>query len=170
MYSAVDSFFRRMNFNVFFPLLPSTDALILSLYIFALLDIILPITSQNSNHHMSCGETKLRDTVRNGNSKENVNFLQSAQRAVFFLRGKIRLMSNLRSNEFKCAEASLGESENALNSLQRSSKISVSTYFSSPTIPRYRYIWSVQLLVIFLLVSSQPRVTLRMPRVSIRIH
>lgn len=73
-----------MNFNIFFPLLPSTDAPIFSLYIFALLDIILPITSQNSNHHMSCGETKLRDTVRNGNSKENVNFLQSAQRAFFF--------------------------------------------------------------------------------------
>lgn len=80
-------FFLVWILKFFPPLLPSTDAPIFSLYIFALLDIILPITSQNSNHHMSCGETKLRDTVRNGNSKENVNFLQSAQRAVFFPAG-----------------------------------------------------------------------------------
>lgn len=56
-----------MNFNVFFSSLLSTKPS-LSLCIFALLDIILPITSQNSNHHLSCGETKLRDAVRNGSS------------------------------------------------------------------------------------------------------
>lgn len=56
-----------MNFNNFFP--PLCRSTSLSLCVSALLDIILPITFQNANHHMSYGETKLRDTVKDGNSQ-----------------------------------------------------------------------------------------------------
>lgn len=160
-----------MNFNIFFP--PSSlyrRADFFALYLCTAGYYSSYYLSELQSPHVLWRNKAARHSQKWKQQRE-CQFPPIGSEGSFFSCGqKIRLMSNLRSNEFKCAEASLGESENALNSLQRSSKISVSTYFSSPTIPRYRYIWSVQLLVIFLLVSSQPRVTLRLPGVSIRIH
>lgn len=95
----------------------------------------------------------------------------------FFLRGKIRLMSNLRSNEPKCAEDNLcwvTMAEVGVNIkmcwIRHETAVlkSMSTYLNSPAVPWYEYIW--QLPLIFLLASNQPTISQRMPRVSIRIH
>ncbi len=63
MYSAVDSFFFVLWILTTFFFILSAEALSLSLCVSALQDIIPPITFQNSNRHMSRGETKLRDAV-----------------------------------------------------------------------------------------------------------
>lgn len=154
MYSEVDSLF-------FFVLwILTTFPPPLSLYVSALLDIILPITFHNSNHHVSCGETKLWETVKDRNSAGNVVSISSNQlggQCFFSCGGGLAWCQILRSNELKqkkCAQDRLclaTVAEEGVNVktcwIHKEAAVfkSMSTYLNLPTIPWYEYICQLQL-------------------------
>ncbi len=170
-------FFRPMNFNNFFfhPLCRSRVFHSVSLHcriLFLLLPFRTPIATCPVEKQ-SC-ETQSKMETAEGMSISS-NRLRG--QVFFSCGGKIRLMSNLRSSELKCAEDNLcwmAVAEVGVNikmcwiRYETAVLKSMSTYLNSPSIPWYEYIW--QLLLIFLLASNQPKISQRMPRVSIRIH
>lgn len=110
MYSAVDSFFRPMNFNNFFlSLLKHWVFPCMSPHcwiLFFLLPFRTPITTCPVEKQSCATQSKMETVERMSISSNRLRGL------FFFLRGKIRFMSNLRSNELNMRWRQLVLSDN----------------------------------------------------------
>lgn len=179
MYSAVDSFPHRMNFNYFFsPFCRDTDSFARCLctagyyssyYLSELQSLHVPRRNKAERHSQRWKEQR------------EYQFSALGLRGVFFFllqRVKIMLMSHLRSRELRfdgkmgCVPMAEGWAKTKMSWIHLLTAVSkfMSTYFNLPTIPWQHHICWSQLPLRFLMVSNQPSISHRMPRVSIRIH